>query len=164
MISKDMTKAINEQINKELYSAYLYKAMGLHAKSRGFGGTAVWMALQEAEEISHAAKFEEYLLDQGERVVLDAIARPESEFGTLKEIFQAVLEHEKKVTASILDLVKIAQKENDIATGIMLQWFVSEQVEEEKNPADILQKIELVGTSAGSLYLLDREIGKRAKD
>lgn len=159
-----MTKAINEQINKELYSAYLYKAIGLYAKAQGLNGTANWMSVQEGEEISHAKRFEDYLLDQGVQVALDAIDKPAAAYGSLKDIFTTVLEHEKKVTAMILNLVKLAQKENDVATGIMLQWFVTEQVEEEKNPTEILQKIAFINGSHGGLYMLDKELGKRKED
>ena len=164
MISKEMAKAINEQINKELFSAYMYKGMSLNAKAAGLNGTAHWLVLQEKEEIAHAEKFQEYLLDQNETVDFEKIEKPDTAFNDLKDLFSKVLLHEKKVTASILNLVKIARNNDDIAAEIMLQWFVTEQVEEEKNPTDILQKIEMIHGSSGGLYMLDKELGKRGRD
>lgn len=164
MITSEMSKAINEQINKELFSAYLYKAMSLEAKAKGLNGTASWLAVQANEEIAHAEKFEEYLLDQNCDVEMNAIEKPDSKFKDLKELFERILSHEKAVSASILNLVKTARKNEDVATEIMLQWFVSEQVEEEKNPTEILQKIEMIHGSTGGLYMLDKELGKRGKD
>ena len=164
MITSEMSKAINEQINKELFSAYLYKAMSLEAKAKGLNGTASWLKIQADEEVGHADRFEEYLLDQSCDVKMDAIEKPDGSFKDLKELFERVLSHEKAVTASILGLVKIARKNDDVATEIMLQWFVTEQVEEEKNPTEILQKIEMIHGSSGGLYMLDKELGKRGRD
>jgi ferritin len=163
MISKSVTQAINEQINRELFSSYLYKSMALHAESESLIGTSKWMAVQEGEERSHAEKFMKYLLDQGERVTLGAIAQPQTEFGGLKDIFEKTLEHEKLITASIKALADLAAKENDYATSIFLQWFITEQVEEEKNASEVLAKLKLIGGSTGSLYMLDKELGKRAQ-
>ena len=164
MIGKEMEQALNEQINKELYSAYLYKAMSVEAKAKGLNGTSSWLSVQAKEEMEHAEKIEDYLLDQNCSVILDAIRKPESSFKDLKDLFDRVLSHEKAVTASILGLVKLARKNDDVATEIMLQWFVTEQVEEEKNPSEILQKIEMIHGSSGGLYMLDKELGKRIKD
>jgi ferritin len=159
-----MAQAINEQINKELFSAYMYKAMSLQAKGEGLNGTASWLDIQTKEEIEHAAKFENYLLDQNCDVEMGAIDKPDAKFKDLKELFEKVLAHEKIVSASILNLVKLARKNDDVATEIMLQWFVTEQVEEEKNPTEILQKIERIHGSSGGLYMLDKELGKRGRD
>lgn len=159
-----MAQAINEQINKELFSGYLYKSMAVYAAAESLNGTANWMNIQEEEEREHAQKFMDYLLDQGENVVLAPIAGPETKFTGLKDLFEKTLAHEKTVTASINALADLAAKENDHASTIMLQWFITEQVEEEKNPAEILAKIQLIGSSTGGLYMLDKELGKRGKD
>lgn len=164
MISKKMTQAINEQINKELFSGYLYKSMAVYAVAEGLPGTAQWMTIQEGEERIHAQKFMDYLLDQGEQVVLAPIAGPDTKFNGLKDLFEKTLAHEKIVTAAINTLADLAAKENDHASAIMLQWFVTEQIEEEKNPTDVLTKIKLIGTSTAGLYMLDKELGKREKD
>lgn len=164
MISKKMAQAINEQINKELFSGYLYKSMAVYAAAESLNGTATWMNIQEGEEREHAQKFMDYLLDQGENVVLTALANPETKFNGLKDLFEKTLAHEKTVTASINALAELATKENDYATAIMLQWFITEQIEEEKNATEVLAKIKLIGSSTGGLYMLDKELGKRAKD
>ena len=164
MISKKMTQAINEQINKELFSAYLYKSMAVYAAAEGLNGTATWMTIQEGEERIHAQKFMDYLLDQGERVILTTIETPEAKFNGVKDLFEKTLAHEKTVTASINTLADLAAKENDHASGIMLQWFITEQVEEEKNPTDVLTKLKMIGSSTGGLYMLDKELGKREKE
>ena len=157
-----MTQAINEQINKELFSGYLYKSMAVYAASESLNGTAKWMNIQEGEERAHAQKFMDYLLDQGEQVVLGAISQPETKFTGLKDLFDKTLAHEKFVTASIKSLADLAAKEGDHATTIALQWFITEQIEEEKNATEVLAKLKMIGTSTGGLYMLDRELGKRS--
>lgn len=164
MISKKMAQAINEQINKELFSGYLYKSMAVYAAAESLNGTATWMNIQEGEEREHAQKFMDYLLDQGESVILTSLSNPETKFAGLKDLFEKTLAHEKTVTASINALAELATKENDYATAIMLQWFITEQIEEEKNATEVLAKIKLIGSSTGGLYMLDKELGKRAKD
>ena len=164
MMHNDMAEALNAQINKELFSAYLYKAMSTEAKAKGLNGTASWLKIQAQEELAHAWKLEEYLLDQNCDVKMDSIAKPDASFTDLKDLFERILSHEKTVSASILNLVKLARKNDDVATEIMLQWFVTEQVEEEKNPTEILQKIGMIHGSTGGLYMLDKELGKRGKD
>ena len=163
MISIQITQAINEQINKELFSAYLYKSMAVYAAAESLNGTAKWMTIQESEERNHAQKFMDYLLDQGEHVVLGAIAQPETKFAGLKDIFEKSLAHEKVITASIKSLADLAAKESDYATGILLQWFITEQIEEEKNASEVLAKLKMIGSSTGGLYMLDRELGKRSE-
>jgi len=162
MISKKMSKSLNEQINKELYSAYLYLSMSAYAENENLKGTAHWMALQAKEETGHAMKFYKYLLEQGARVELQAIERPPVEFKSLRQLFEETLKHERKVTASIHALTKLAKDEQDYATEIALQWFVSEQVEEEANVEEILAKLNMVGADTRGIYLLDRELGARA--
>ncbi|MFH1877679.1 MAG: ferritin [Candidatus Omnitrophota bacterium] len=161
MISKKMLESINEQINKELYSAYFYAGMASYAFSGGLKGMANWFTVQTQEELSHARKFYNYVNDQGERVRLKAIDEPPQDFTSPLDLFEKTLEHEKKVTASINNLVTLAKKENDHATEIFLQWFVSEQVEEESSAAEVMQQLKLVGKEGNGLFMIDKELGLR---
>lgn len=161
MVSKKIQKAINDQINKELYSAYMYLAMSLDANASGFKGAAKWFRVQYQEETAHATKFMDYLLDQGAAVELGAIAKPPVKFASLLDLFEKTLKHEQTVTKSINALVDLAKAENDHATEIFLQWFVTEQVEEEKNDSEVLGYLRLAGSSAGTLIMLDKQLGKR---
>ncbi len=156
-----MTKAINEQINKEIYSAYLYVGMAAHAASAGLNGIGGWFQVQAKEELGHAAKFMHYLAEQGSPLVLKAIAAPDQKFNSIASLFVKTLEHEKAVTASIHALVALAKKEMDYATEIFLQWFVTEQVEEESSVADILQKLEIGGKAGNSILMLDKALALR---
>lgn len=161
MISDKMTEALNKQINAELYSAYLYYAMSAWAVDAGFAGSAKWLAMQGAEELTHAQRFIHYLNQVGARVVLAAIDAPPKDYASLKTVFEKVLEHEQKVTKAIHALTAQAKSENDYATEIFLQWFVNEQVEEEESVNDILSKLGLIGNAAGGLFMIDRELGMR---
>ncbi len=163
MIKEEMLNALNEQIREELYSAYLYQAMSAHSEFKGLGGIAAWLDMQAKEEVIHARKFYDYILERGGQVKLDAIKAPPHEFGTFLEIFQAALEHEEYITGRINDLVELAQEHKDHATFNMLQWFVSEQVEEEASAAEIVDKLELIGDSTGALFQLDRDLGSRGE-
>ena len=163
MISKKMTQAINKQINAELYSAYLYMSMSAWASFKGYGGTAKWLSVQAQEEAAHAMKFAGYLQDQGEQVLLTAIDGPATQFESMADVFGKTLEHEKKVTGLINGLAALAAAEKDYASSVMLQWFITEQVEEEKNASEILQKLQLAGASHGALFMIDRELGSRGK-
>lgn len=162
MISKKMTDRINVQINREMFSAYLYLAMAARMTEAGYKGVANWFTIQFHEEMYHAMKFFSYLQDQGSVVELQAITKPEIKESSIKELFQRSLEHEKTVTNSIHEIVALAAEEKDYATGILAQWYVTEQVEEEKNAAEILQTIDLLGNSAQGLFLLNVELGKEA--
>ena len=164
MISKKMAQEINAQINREFFSAFLYLAMANDAVDKGFNGTARWMTLQFEEEQEHALKFAKYLQDQGEKVVLGAMDAPQTEWSSILAMFQDALAHEKKVTAWINDLYTLALEEKDYATQSMLKWFIDEQVEEEANCNEAISALTLVGTSAGSAYMVDRHIGKRGAD
>ncbi|HPN73229.1 MAG TPA: ferritin, partial [Candidatus Omnitrophota bacterium] len=137
MISDKMVKGITRQINREIYSGYFYLAMASFAQDAGLSGVANWFNVQLQEELSHAKKFYDYLQQRNVRVKLDAIEAPPQEFSSVTDLFKQTLEHEKKVTAMITDLVNMAIEEKDRATEIMLQWFVTEQVEEEANASDI---------------------------
>lgn len=162
MISKKMEEALNTQINKEMYSGFLYMAMSAQCKEMGLDGFAKWFMVQFHEEMFHAMKIYEYIHDQGGTVKLLPIAAPQDRYKSAKEMVEKTLEHEKTVTASIKSLVDLAKKENDTATEIFLQWYVTEQVEEEKNPTDILQKFSLIGKEEGpGLMQLDAALGNR---
>ena len=161
MLSEKMLKAINEQINKELYSAYLYLSMSADCESKCLGGFANWLKVQYNEETEHAMKLYKYVLEQGGKIELMAIDKPSSEFGTCLEMFQKVLEHEKFVTKSIHDLYALAIEEKDYASQIMLQWFVSEQVEEEAHATEIVERLKMAGNSVGALLMYDRAMGER---
>jgi len=161
MLSKKMTNALNEQINKEMYSAYLYLAMSAYSDKKGLKGFANWFYVQYQEEMEHAMRIYYYIQEQGEQVMLKAIEKPPAEFGTPLETFQKTLEHEKFVTKSIHDLVDLAVQEKDHASQIFLQWFVSEQVEEEGNANDIIDKLNLVGKQGNGLFMIDKELGAR---
>jgi ferritin len=164
MISKKMTDRINEQINREMFSAYLYMAMSARMTEAGYRGVGKWFMVQYHEEMFHAMKFYGYLQDQGAAVDLKAIAVPAFKETAIKDLFQHALAHEKSVTASIHEIMALAVEEKDYATQSLAEWYVNEQVEEEKNGADILQAIDLLGNSAQGLFMLNIELGKRDLD
>lgn len=161
MLGEKIEKALNEQINKELYSSYLYLSMAAYCEHRGLAGFANWFMVQYREENDHAMKIYNYINERGGRVRLEKIDRPDVEFKSPLDLFQKTLEHEKFVTDSINQLVKIAEEENDRATEIFLQWFVTEQVEEEANDNEIIDKLEMVGEKGNGLYIIDRELAGR---
>jgi len=162
MINKTVETAINEQIKHELYSAYLYLSMSAYCEASNLPGAAHWMRTQAAEEQGHAMKFYGYVTEQGGRVVLQALAQPPSEFASPLDLFQQVLEHERKVTALITRLYETALQEKDYATQGLLQWYIKEQVEEEKNATAIVEQMKMVGTTGTALYMLDRQLAARA--
>jgi ferritin len=164
MLGKAVQDAMNEQIKNELYSAYQYLSMAAYCESVNLPGFAHWMRAQSREEIEHAMKFYDFILDRSGRVVLQAIDRPVVEFGSPLEVFEQVLEHEQKVTAMINELYGLAVRENDYASQTFLQWFVTEQVEEEKNAGDVVETLKMVGDTSEALFLLDRELGQRRND
>jgi ferritin len=159
-----MQKAINEQINKELYSSYLYLSMAAYFENRNLPGFAKWMHMQADEEREHGMKFFQYLLDRGGKVELKAIAAPEIDWKTNLDVFKQVQEHEAAVTASIYALYELALAEKDYPSQAMLQWFITEQVEEEKNAADIVQQLELIDARGTAVLMLDHQLGKRGKE
>ena len=162
MLSKTLQDAINEQMKNEIESAYLYLAMSAHCESKNLPGIATWLRIQWQEELSHAMKLFTYVNARGGRAILKAIDQPPTDYASPHEIFKQVLKHEQKVTAMINKLYETATKEGDYATQIELQWFITEQVEEEKNATDILNLLEMVGDSGISLMMLDRQLGARA--
>jgi ferritin len=161
MISKNMTEALNKHLNNEFYSAYLYLGMSAKCQSMGLKGAANWFMAQYNEEMDHAMRFYNYILDQGEEVELFDIKRTEIKEETLKELFEKTLEHERIVTQYINELMDLALQEKDHATMAFLQWFVTEQIEEESTVADILDQLKLVENSGNGLFMIDRELGQR---
>jgi ferritin len=164
MLGKAIQDAINEQIKNELYSAYQYLSMAAYCESENLPGFAHWMRTQAQEETEHAIKFYDFILDRNGRVVLQAIEGPVVEFGSPLEVFERALEHEQRVTAMINDLYGLAARENDYASQTFLQWFVTEQVEEEKNAGDVVETLKMIGDKSEALFLLDRELGRRGDD
>jgi ferritin len=161
MISKKMEKAFNDQINAELYSEYLYLAMSAYCESIDLPGFAAWMKQQAAEERIHAMRFYDFVFDRDGRVELEAIAKPQAEYKSILDMFENVLKHEQHVTKLIHDLYALALKENDYAAQVELQWFIAEQVEEEKTAKDIIQQLKWVGDKSTALYMLDQKLGQR---
>jgi ferritin len=161
MISKPVLDSMNNQIMHELYSAYFYLSMSAHCEAENLPGFASWLKVQAQEEQGHAMKFYNYILDRGGKVTLQAIPQPPVDFTSPQEIFKQVYEHEQKVTALINAIYNVAVAEKDVASQIFLQWFINEQVEEEKNASQILDMLTKIGSSAGSLYQLDHRLGKR---
>jgi len=163
MFTKKVHDACNQQINHEHYSSYLYLSMAAHFESANLPGFAHWMKLQSEEEYGHGMKFYHFINERGGRAVLEAIAKPPVEFKAPLDVMKKVLEHEKKVTALIEALYELATKEKDYATEVMLQWFVKEQVEEEKNATDIIEMLKSYGDSPAGLAMIDAKLGSRGK-
>jgi len=164
MISEKMTQAINDQINREFYSAFLYLAMANDAMDKGFKGAAHWLTLQFEEEQEHAMKFSAYLQDRGAKVKLAAMDMPKTEWKDLQAIFTEVLAHEQQVTAWINEINALAIAEKDYATQNMLRWFIDEQVEEEANASDVIWMLEMSAGSKGALFMADKTLGGRKDD
>lgn len=161
MMKKNLQNAVNEQINQELYSAYLYLAMSSYCESINLSGVAHWLQVQFKEEQGHAMKLFAHVVDRGGTVALQAIARPPEKFGTVTRLFDQVLAHEQKVTGLIHKLHDLAEKEKDPALAGELQWFIKEQVEEEKTASEIVAKLKLAGEHGASLLFLDKALGER---
>jgi ferritin len=162
MFSKILQNGFNDQIQKELYSSYLYLAMAAHFESVNLPGFASWMKKQADEERSHGMRLWEHVYDRGGKVELKAIEQPPAAFGKPLEVFQQVLEHEQKVTASINALYALALKEGDVAAQSWLQWFVNEQVEEEKNASELVAQLKMSGELAfGALFMDKHVLGER---
>ncbi|MEN6474676.1 MAG: ferritin [Syntrophaceae bacterium] len=161
MLKKNVEKALNQQINAELYSAYLYLSMSAHFQALNLKGFATWMRVQAMEEFTHADKFSAYVLDRGGHVVLTAIDSPPVTWKSALAVFQETYKHEQKVTGLINALVDLAIKEKDHATNNFLQWFVNEQVEEEANADALAQQLKLIGEAGQGILMLDRELAQR---
>lgn len=162
MISKAMEKSLSEQLNQELYSAYLYLAMAAYAAHIDFNGAASWFKHQHEEEQMHASKIYNYLIEQDVRVILQEISSPPSEFGNILELFESSLEHEQLMTARLNEVSDGSLKEKDHATYNLLQWYVNEQVEEEASISGIISKIKMVNNDGYGLLMIDNELGSRS--
>jgi len=161
MIKERIQDAINEQISREFFSAYLYLAMGMYFESKYLRGIAKWFFVQYKEELKHAEKFISYLNEKGGRVFLKAVPEPKKEWNGALDAFEEAYNHERFITESIEKIMKIAVEEDDFATQNLLNWFIDEQVEEEAQTYEIVQKIKLIGEQGQALYMLDKELGQR---
>ncbi|ACU90545.1 ferritin [Desulfomicrobium baculatum] len=161
MISPKIEKALNEQINAEMFSAYLYLAMVAYFQDKNLGGFANWMTVQNQEETFHAMKFFRYVSERGGRVTLDAIEKPQFEWESPLAAMEAAQKHEAYITSRINSLVDLAIKEKDHATASFLGWFVDEQVEEEDSVNEVVQKLRLLGSDGGGLFMMDRDMATR---
>ena len=161
MIGKPMQDAMNEQINKELFSSYLYLSMAAYFEDKNLPGFGHWMRMQADEEREHAMKFYDFILERGGKVVMKAIDAPKTEWTSSLEVAEEVAAHEAKVTASIYALYELALKEKDYPAQVMLQWFINEQVEEEKNAAEIVANLKLIEERGTAVLMLDHRLAKR---
>lgn len=160
-LSKRMQDALNEQIKEEIASAYIYLSMAAYCESINLAGVAHWMVGQSQEEWGHAMKFYSYIYDRGGRVVLEGIGKPATEFDGPIDVFEKTLAHEQFITGRIHNLYAMAVEEKDFASLGILQWFVDEQVEEEKTAGDILEMLKMVGDKGHALIMLDRQLAQR---
>jgi ferritin len=161
MISKEMEQMLNDQMNLEFYSSYVYLAMSAYCSSIAYNGCASWMRAQAQEELEHAMKIYDYIVDQGADLRLAKIGEPAREYESLANVFSVALKHEKHVSASINKLMGAAMKSDDYATAVFLQWFVTEQVEEEASVGDIVDLFKRADNQ-GALFMIDRELGGRS--
>jgi len=162
-MSAALQRAMNDQIQKEFYAHYLYLAMSAWFEERNFEGFAKWMRIQADEERTHAMRIFDFVLDRGGKVRLEAIPEPGTKWKTALEVFDDARKHELMVSGSINDLYARATSEKDYATQVMLQWFITEQVEEEKTSTSLAERLRLVGDSATGLIILDRQLGERTR-
>jgi ferritin len=160
-VNEPVQEAINEQIRAELHSAYVYLAMSAQFAEENFDGFAHWMRLQAQEELQHAMKLYDYLLERGGHVDLRNVEAPGSDFGSPLQIFETALEHERMISGMIHALFRLARKEGDYATEHMLQWFVDEQVEEEDSASRAVEQLRMAGDSPPALMMLDQRFGAR---
>ena len=163
MITPKMQDALCAHVEQEMYSAYLYLAMGAYSEAKAYKGFGRWLRVQHGEELDHARKVVDYVVARGGQTSLGAIPAPPREFGTITQVFEAVLNHERRVTERIHALYATSTAEKDTAAQVFLQWFIGEQVEEEAAATEILEKLRMVGDRPGAALYLDKEYGKRGK-
>ena len=163
MISESINEILNEQINKEFYSGYLYLSMSAHLKELGLFGIASWMRHQAKEEVEHGLKIFDYLINCDSFVTLKQIRTPEFEFNGFLSIFNHIYEHEKCITKAIMSIAQKADEECDRTTLNFIDWFISEQIEEEEAVKNIIKRLELFGEDKTAIYLMDKELGERAE-
>ncbi|MCL2019524.1 MAG: ferritin [Oscillospiraceae bacterium] len=161
MLSKKLTKALNEQVNAEYYSAYLYLSMSAAMNSIGLKGVSSWLFVQAQEELAHGINIYRYILERSGEAAFAPIEQPSASFSDINAVFKEVLSHEKKVTKSINSIATLAMQELDHACYQFMMWYVDEQVEEEANVSEILDKLRLIGDNKGLLLTLDNELGTR---
>jgi ferritin len=161
MLNESLEEALNEQINAELYSEYLYLSMAAYYADEGLPGFASWMRAQADEERAHAMRIYDFVIERDGRVTLETIDSPPTEWSGPADAFEAAYEHEVEISGMIDDLVALAREENDNATENMLQWFVAEQVEEEATAQDVLDKLTHVGDDGPGLLMVDQELAQR---
>jgi ferritin len=162
MLSKKMEEALNQQINAEMYSSYLYLAMAAHFQTANFTGFAHWMRVQAKEEEGHAMKIYDYILERNGKIALKAVEAPPAKLGSPLKVFEETYKHEQTVTARIHKLAELAGEERDHATAIFLQWFINEQVEEEAQANLIYEQLKMIGEDhIGGIFMLDHRVGKR---
>ena len=161
MLKKNIEQAINKQINAELWSGYLYLSMSTYFHSINLDGFATWMRVQAQEELAHAMRFYDHVVERGGRVKLTSIEAVPTEWKSPLHAFEETYAHEQKVTGLINNIMKQAVDEKDYATMNMLQWFIDEQVEEEASADEILQKLKLIGNEGSGLFMIDRELAQR---
>lgn len=161
MLNPKVEKALNEQINAEMFSAYLYLAMVAYFQDQNLNGFAHWMTVQNEEETFHAMKFFRYIGGRGGRVCLEAIEKPQFEWKSPLDAMEGALKHEAYISGRINDLVNLAVEEKDHATANFLRWFVDEQVEEEESVNEVVQKLRLLGNDGGGMFMLDRDMATR---
>ncbi len=164
MLSATLERALNDQMNSEIYSAHLYLSMAAYFESENLKGFAHWMKVQHQEEISHAMRIFDYVNDRSGHVVAQAIDQPPSEFESTQSVMESALAHERQVTAMIEELYREAQAQKDYATHVLLEWFIEEQVEEEKSVIEIIESLKLIGNDGTGLLILDGRLAERAAD
>lgn len=162
MISEKMESALNAQINKELYSSYLYLSMAAFLKSQNLDGFANWMNIQAQEETAHAMAILEFIIQRGGKVTLESIDKPPTQFGSVLDLFETALAHEIYISTLIDTLATFAEEENDRPAQSFLKWYIDEQVEEEANAQDIVAKLKFINCSPGAMLQLDKQMAKRA--
>lgn len=162
MISQHIAQQLNQQFNNESYSAYFYLSMSAHSDFIGLKGFASWFMAKYHEETTHAMKIYKYILDQGAAVRLLAVAQPPSDFASPLAMLEETLRHEQSVTRRINELVDMAVSEKDHATHIFLQWFVTEQIEEEATVSEVINKVKLIGDRGDGLFMIDNQLGQKA--
>jgi len=163
MVSEKMISELNQHLNREFFSSYLYLSMSAFLEKLNYEGMAVWMKTQSGEEYGHAMKFFDFLNKINASINLEKIDKPEFSWNSPLEVFEETLKHEKFITKSIYGLADLASSEKDHATMSFLNYFINEQIEEEETAGKIVEKFKLVGDNKGGLYMLDRELGARQR-
>jgi ferritin len=163
-MDKKLVEELNKQMNAEFYSSYIYLGMAAYFESENLKGFANWMHVQSHEEWGHGMKFYKFLMERGEKVSMPKIDGVETEYPSALKVFEEAYKHEQLVTSLINNLVDLSRKVGDLPTEIFLQWFVTEQVEEEASASEIVEKLKLIGDNMNGLFMMDSQLGNRKKD